>query len=111
MGGNNNGTDNVEANLERFAAEVGVSFEVVRKCRQTAAAWGSEKRFSDVSWGVHQVLAAHQELIQPGMTVAQARASSTFIGSWTRAAAWSPPNRVGGASKLVWRTRGLPVPE
>jgi hypothetical protein len=75
MGGNNNGTDNVEENLRRFASEVGVAYESLDQYRKVAAAWSSGTRLPDTSWKVHQVLAGQQSYIRPGMTVAQARAA------------------------------------
>lgn len=72
MGGNNNGKDSVEENLRRFASEIGIEYESVRKYRNVAEAWPSGNRFPDTSWKVHQMLAGHQAKIRPGMTVTQA---------------------------------------
>jgi hypothetical protein len=75
MGGNNNGTDDVEGNLRKFAEEIGVAYRSLCTYRDVASAWPSPTRVGNVGWSVHRELAAHQHLIRDGMTVAQAQAA------------------------------------
>jgi hypothetical protein len=69
--GANNGTG---ANLRRYADETGIEYGSLQLYRNIAAAWPPLNRVRGTAWKVHQQLAAHQGLIQPGMTVTQAAA-------------------------------------
>jgi hypothetical protein len=47
--------------LERFAEEIGVSFDVLREYRRVAAAWPNAKRLAFASWSVHGILASRPD--------------------------------------------------
>lgn len=64
--------------LRRAMAEaaVSVSYDTMREFRRVADRWPLARRLASASWSVHQDLAAHPDrfsLVQPGMTVDQAR--------------------------------------
>lgn len=61
-----------EANLRRYADEIGVEYHSIVEYRRVSAAWSSNNRVLDTPWKVHAQLAARKDLIRPGMTVSQA---------------------------------------
>jgi hypothetical protein len=73
--GDTNGNNGSEANLRRYADEIGVEYHSLLSYRQVAQAWPLNTRVSSTAWKVHQQLMGRKELILPGMTVTQAAAA------------------------------------
>lgn len=62
------------ANLRLYADQVGVGFDKIIRCREASSSWDATIRMVGSSWTVHYILNANQDLIKPGMKVAEARA-------------------------------------
>jgi hypothetical protein len=60
MGGTH-ATNGATEKLERFAEEIGVEYEALRKYRRVAAAWPDGKRFPSAAWSVHDILAGRPD--------------------------------------------------
>lgn len=62
--------------LKRYADDIDIPFNSIRKYRRVAEVWPTDRRLSMVTWGVHEALASQEDrfaLIKPGMTVLAAR--------------------------------------
>jgi hypothetical protein len=64
-----------EANLRRYADEIGVEYSSLYVYRAVASAWSPVNRVTGTHWKVHQQLMKRKDLIRPGMTVTQAAAA------------------------------------
>lgn len=63
--------------IRRYAEDIGVEYDTLKKYRATAEAWPPETRAPSVSWAIHRTLNAQPDrfdLIHERMTVREARA-------------------------------------
>lgn len=65
--------ENLQENLKKFAKAIGVEYKTVLTYRDVASAWKIPNRLGNTSFTIHMVLMKNQDLMRPGLTVAQAR--------------------------------------